>query len=489
MEPKGSVGIGRAERAHGRGKQLNSPVRTVDTMTDELTVYDDVLARELDGEPFALAVVTATKPDFYKQAPVVTAARRRGLPCFVLHTGQHYDDVLGHGLTEYGVDDAVGVDLGVRGGLSEKTAQLMRRVQAFADYLDEHHPETTVLPLVHGDTLAAGIVPQAWLFATNQLVAHNEAGLRGMRPDYEHHGDVAAFVADQWEGEWHLDRSEPFPEQYDTFVGSAAALYHFAPVELNREHLLREGYPGTVDGQEHVPVVGNSVVDAIEMKADTDLEESVFDVYPVLEERDDWIRVDIHRRANLLPDRFRAIVDAVMRLVEAGHNVNFLELTATRTALEEYGLRERLLRLDEERENFLFTGLWKKHAHVYEFFRSGQCFAALTDSGSMQEELNHIDETCCLTARFNTDRPETVFEANSNLLVPPTSGASMAETVEYVYETDSVRDRLAGGAKLYGDSVGDAIVEFLTDVPHDSLFRWSHERAGFDGASADFDYL
>ena len=450
-------------------------------------VYDDRLARQMEAGDYVLAVVTATKPDFYKQAPVVAAARERDVPCFVLHTGQHYDDVLGHGLVEYDLEEHVAVDLGVRGNLSEKTAALTTEIRSFADRLDREYPEKTVLPIVHGDTLAAGIVPQAWLFATNRMVAHNEAGLRSMAPDFSTHGDPDAFVREQWEGDWTLNRAEPFPEQYDTFVGSAAAMYHFAPTDLNREHLANEGYPESVGGDRRIPVVGNSVVDAIEMKSDAG-GDSVFDVYPVLEARDDWIRVDVHRRANLLPDRFRAIVDCVVRLVEAGYNVNFLELTATRQALENYGRREELLRLDEERENFLFTGLWKRHAHVYEFLRSGQCFAELTDSGSMQEELNHIDEAHCLTARFNTDRPETVFEANSNLLVPPSDGESMFETVEYVYETDAVRERLGSGPELYGEDVGERIVEFLAEK-RDEPFEWAHERAGFAGSESSFDYL
>ena len=460
-----------------------------------LRIREDRLDAAFDGgdADLALAVVTATKPDFYKQAPVVAAARERGFPCFVLHTGQHYDDVLGHGLVEYGIDDAIAVDLGVRGGLSEKTAQVTTRVADIAAHLDEHYPGTTILPLVHGDTHAAGVVPQAWAFATNQYAAHNEAGLRGMAPSFDVYAaddvDAAAFVHDQWAGEWSLDRSEPFPEQYDTFVGSAACLYHFAPVDLNREHLVREGYPAAVDGEERIPVVGNSVVDAIELKADAEGEESVFDVYPELEKRDDWLRVDIHRRANLLPDRFRAIVDCVIRLVEAGHNVNFVELHATGTALDEYGLRENLDRLAADNDNFLFTGLWKKHAHVYEFFRSGQCFAALTDSGSVQEELNHIRETRCLTARFNTDRPETVMDANTNLLVPPVSGESMAEIVEYAFTDDATRDRLGSGPRLYGENVGTGIVRYFEDLDDPATFEWSHDRAAFDVGGTAFEYL
>lgn len=451
-------------------------------------IYADRLETICEGEEFAIAIVTATKPDFYKQAPVVKAATEQGLPCFVIHTGQHYDDVLGHGLTEYGLEKHVVADLGVRGDLSQKTAQMNLAVREFAQKLTDY--ETTVLPIVHGDTHAAGIFPQAWMFATNQLVAHNEAGLRGMAPEYDTIDDPESLVADQWDGEWHIERSEPFPEQYDTFVGSAASLYQFAPVELNRQHLLNEGYPGTVNGQERSPVVGNSVVDAIEMKSDADLEESIFDIYPVLEERDQWIRVDIHRRANLLPERFKAIVRGVIELVEEGYNVNFIELTATERALRNYGYREKLERLADERENFLFTGLWKKHAHVYEFLQSGQCFAELTDSGSMQEELNHIDEAICLTARFNTDRPETVFDAKTNLLVPPVSGEVVHGMVEHVAENDEVREQISTGKKLYGAAVGDRIVEFIQDRQHDDVFEWSHERLGFEqGSGQNFEYL
>ena len=455
----------------------------------EFDIHETRLEQTLRGEPFAIAVVTATKPDFYKQAPVVLAAAERGLPCFVIHTGQHYDDVLGHGLREYDIESQIGVDMQIRGGLSEKTASLMTRTETLAEYLDEQFPETTVLPIVHGDTHAAGVFPQAWAFATNQFVAHNEAGLRGMMPSFERVDDPAGFITDQFEGEWELNRTEPFPEQYDTFVGSAASIYQFAPVERNRNHLLREGYPAESGGVERIPVVGNSIVDAIGMKRDHDLDESVFDIYPVLEERDDWLRVDIHRRGNLLEERFTSIIDGVISLVEAGYNVNFVEMNATRQALERYGYRERLRELDDRRANFLFTGLWKKHAHVYEFFTSGQCFAAYTDSGSVQEELNVIDETLCLTARFNTDRPETVIDANSNLLVPPVSGDHVYRLITHIFETDAVREQLAAGTNLYGEDVGRDIVEFLEQRRSDPVFEWASDRAGFDHGAAALDYL
>lgn len=465
-------------------------IATENESQNDLKIYEDRLKQQMEKDGMVLAFVTATKPDFYKQAPVVKEAVEEDMPVFILHTGQHYDELLGHGLEEYGVEENVAVNLGIRGGLSEKTAQVHRRIKLFADYLESEWPEKTVLPIVHGDTHAAGIIPQAWMFATNQAVAHNEAGLRSMSPSFENIENPGKFVEDQWDEEkWSVNRAEPFPEQYDTFIGSAASVYHFAPVKLNREHLEREAYPRKVSKDDRIEVVGNSVVNAIKMKTNEALEETIFDIYPVLEEKDDWIRVDIHRRANLLEDRFKAIVNAVIQLVENGHNVNFVELNATKKALKEYGLRDKLVALDENRENFLFTGLWKKHAHVYEFLESGQCLAELTDSGSMQEELNYIDETICLTARFNTDRPETVFESKTNLLVPPVESDFMREMVEYVINNSELREEIQKGPNLYGENPAKQIVSFLQEKDDEAPFDWAHDRTGFQLSGENLDYL
>ncbi len=176
-------------------------------------------------------------------------------------------------------------------------------------------------------------------------------------------------------------------------------------------------------------LLGNSIVDAVETKLKEKPEESIFDIYSDLEE-DEWIRVDIHMRSNLSRRRFFAIFEGVLNLVEMGYNIVWIELPAIKFALEKYGLRKKLIKLSEEKKNFLFTGLWKYYAHVIEFISSDHFLAELTDSGSMQEELNYLSKPC-LTVRFNTDRPETVFEARSNLLVPPYSGGFFSGFVTF----------------------------------------------------------
>ena len=51
-----------------------------------------------------LSVITGTKPDFYKQAPLLAEAVKQNVPVFVIDTGQHYDELLGHGVSEFGID-------------------------------------------------------------------------------------------------------------------------------------------------------------------------------------------------------------------------------------------------------------------------------------------------------------------------------------------------------------------------------------------------
>ena len=73
-----------------------------------------------------LAIVTGTKPDFYKQAPLVLEAARQKLPVFVVDTGQHFDEVLRFGIEEFNLHKFVGCNLQIRGDLMEKASELIR---------------------------------------------------------------------------------------------------------------------------------------------------------------------------------------------------------------------------------------------------------------------------------------------------------------------------------------------------------------------------
>jgi len=183
-----------------------------------------------------LAIVIGTKPDFYKQAPLLLEAKKEKLPSCIISTGQHYDDLLGHGIKEFNLTDSIVCDLNIRGDLMEKSADLILKFGYFGRYLKEHYSKNHILPIVHGDTLVAGMATLSWVFGLGQKVAQNEAGLRSMSPKIikeikiKQNPDkkfLERFLMEQLTSDWFLTREEPFPEQIDTWVCSAGTKFFF----------------------------------------------------------------------------------------------------------------------------------------------------------------------------------------------------------------------------------------------------------------------
>ena len=456
-----------------------------------------------------LSVITGTKPDFYKQAPLLDEAVKQNVPVFVIDTGQHYDELLGHGISEFGIDRLVGCNLQIRGNLVEKATELLFKFAKFGRICKSEFPHNSILPIVHGDTLVAGITPLSWLFGMGQKVAQNEAGLRSMSPlatkslrlGEPTAGEVEQFVNSQLEKKsWFLAREEPFPEQVDTWICSAGTQYFFAPTKLNFENLVREGYP-----EENIYVVGNSVVDAIKIKRKTKPKLSIFDVYPelvtsaskstLMQCREEWIRVDIHRRENLTRSRFFIIIESLVRLVKMGYKIILIKLTATEHALMRYGLADTLNKLAAEYPyNFIQTPLWKEYGHVVEFLDSGSCWLELTDSGSMQEELLYFPKVNCITVRLNTDRPETVFAARGNILTPPIDSSWIVDIVRWADQGKLPNSTSKQKNKIYGEpgTVSRAVIKIIKrhfEEDH-NFFPWLHNRLRLSKETdLEFSYL
>ncbi|MBN2053977.1 UDP-N-acetylglucosamine 2-epimerase [bacterium] len=446
-----------------------------------MTINEALLERSMkqarDSKKWVLAFVIGTKPCFYKFYGSVVAAAEAGLPFFVIDSNQHYDEILTYGRYEFNFQDKIGANLAIRGDLLQKSVELLCKMNWLGRFLRTKWPDVPVVPVVLGDTIMTSIVPAAWMFSRQERAIHNEAGLRSMAPDVirevEKGITVERFVEEQFNGPWRILRNEPFPEQWDTFVSSAGCEFMFAPTELNRQHLLREGYP-----EENVFVTGGVVVEALELKLRHKPSRSIFDIYPRLAEGQ-WIRVDIHRRGNLTSRRFHSLVGALETLVRRGHKINFIEMNATRYALEKYGLKQRLMDLAMKHPNFLYTEIWPEFAHVIEFFNSEHCLAALTDSGGVQEEMNLLGKVC-LTCRVNTDRPETVNEAHSNLLVPPIDTDFMVKMIEYVVENTALQERMRSAQKIYGADVGRKFIDIIRRLMREGrhTFSWAHEALG-----------
>ncbi|TSC98833.1 MAG: putative UDP-N-acetylglucosamine 2-epimerase, partial [Candidatus Peregrinibacteria bacterium Greene1014_49] len=415
-------------------------------------------------------ILIATKPDIIKQVPLYLELKKRG-HCVVLgHTGQHYDENLSGGmLKEFGVEPDF--NLNVRGSMHEIVSQIIGRF----GYLigDLKKSGKIVIPYVHGDTttaMAGGIAGYCHMFGA----VHVEAGIRTLTPRYPDSG-IAGYRSAGDIGEWRsflMNRKnwergslEPYPEQFNTRTAETATGIHLAPVELDREFMMNEGFP-----EDRIFVVGNSVADALRLAPLAQgKRRSIFEQYPMLE-NGDFVRFCIHRRENCVSERrFRAIYDAMKGLILDGRKVLLINMNQTKMALEKFGLQKELEKLAKDHKNFILSDVWSEYGDVIAAMSKAAVCA--TDSGSMQEEMN-IMGVPCVTLRFGSDRGESAI-AGGNLIAPPIDASLIRAMIDYAWDNKEMRS----APKLYGENVSAKCIDAVEHVlAKGEVFRTEEER-------------
>jgi len=448
-----------------------------DILLPHLLDQDRLAELQAAGEGALVHVITiATKPDIIKQAPVYLELRERGEQVLLCHTGQHHDRrYSGAMLEEFGLADDV--HLGITGHLSDKVAQIIERFGELLRQLLE--ARLTPLPYIHGDTATSMAIGVA-SYMNQVACVHVEAGIRTITPKREilerFFDDFRAgrFDWDAWAAV-HRDPDtfergsrEPFPEQFNTRVSDAGTGYHAAPVELDREFLLHEGFP-----EDTIEVVGNTVVDATEAARRDGAQATIFQTYPQIR-GGRFIRICIHRRENTEDrHRFTVLFDAMETLVRTGRSVLFIRLFGTEAAIDEHGLRHRLDALEAEfPDTFISSEVWPHYRDVIAAML--ECALVATDSGSMQEEMNILGVPC-VTLRFGTDRGESLL-AGGNVLAPPVD----AGFVTAVIEGALAHPELGEVGNIYGEKASAKLVDgvLARAVPGWGLFRSEEARLG-----------
>ena len=421
-------------------------------------------------------VLIATKPDIIKQAPLYQELQRRGEIALLCHTGQHHDFRYSGGmLEEFGLE--VDVHLDIEGSLHSKTAQMIERFGAVLEYLLAQGK--TPIPYIHGDTgtsMAIGVSS----YLHRVACAHIEAGIRTLTPKAEvfekFYTDFKAGNFD-WDAYYRAQHErnnfeqgsmEPFPEQFNTRVSEPASGYHAAPVELDREFILAEGFSAA-----DVDVVGNTVADATKLAIADSAQSTIFEKYPQLQ-NGRFVRFCIHRRENTQDrKRFTVLIDAMEKMVRGGDSVLFISLFGTEAAIDEFGMRDKIATLAKEfPETFIYSDVWPYYRDVIAAMQ--KCAAVATDSGSMQEEMNILGVPC-VTLRFGTDRAESVL-AGSNVQAPPID----SDFVVAIIRGAMNNQHMATVGNIYGENVSRKIVDgVLARVDEASgLFKTEEDRLG-----------
>ena len=467
----------------------------MDEVTYRSKAFYDTCADHADRHVHLILI--ATKPDIIKQIPLYKELKKRDALVILGHTGQHYDENLSGGmLKEFGVEPDF--NLNVRGEMHEVVSQIIGRLGHLIAELKARGK--IVIPYVHGDTTTAMAASNAG-YCHQFASVHVEAGIRTLTPDFNlfssseapagaesrsssensvrwgsRLGSFAASLeqngCDLWRKylmdrkNWMRGSLEPYPEQFNTRCSECATGIHLAPVELDREFMLSEGFP-----EDRIFVVGNCVSDATEEAMNRMDQSTVFQRYPELADGD-FVRFCIHRRENCIDQkRFMAIYGAMKMLIEEGRKVLLINMIQTKKAFERFNLTAEVVALAKQYPNFILSDVWPEYVDVIAAMsRAAVC---ATDSGSMQEEMN-VMGIPCVTLRFGSDRSESII-AGGNLIAPPVSSIAIRNIIDYAWSSEEMQN----APKLYGKDVSKKSIDLILKIlQKEEVYRTEEGRLG-----------
>lgn len=345
-------------------------------------------------------LVFGTRPEAIKMCPLVKELKtRKGLRTVVAVTGQHRE-MLAQVLDAFGVVPDYDLAIMKAGQtLFDITTEILTRIRGV---LEEVKPDVV---LVHGDTSTTFAAALACYYMQIP-VGHVEAGLRT------------------------YNIYSPYPEEFNRQAVGILAKYNFAPTELSRENLLREGKT-----PESIYVTGNTAIDALKTTVREDYS------HPELSwaEGSRLIVITAHRRENL-GEPMHHMFRAIRRIMDEHPDVKaiypiHMNPVVRAAAAEELGGCDRIHIIEPlevlDFHNFL-----------------ARSYLILTDSGGIQEEAPSLGKPV-LVMRDTTERPEGIKAGTLKLV--GTEEETIYRNFKELLENREAYHAMAHASNPYGD--------------------------------------
>jgi len=354
------------------------------------------------NDKLKIMLVFGTRPEAIKMCPLVNELKtRNNVQTLVLVTGQHRE-MLDQALEVFGVKPDYDLSIMQKGqNLFDITTTILNNIKCV---LETERPD---IVLVHGDTSTTFVAALA-CFYLQIPVGHVEAGLR----TYDIHS--------------------PYPEEFNRQSVDILSKYLFAPTEMSRENLLKEGKCAS-----NIFVTGNTAIDALKTTVRDDY------YHTELEWAKDsrLIILTSHRRENLgvpMKNMFRAI----KRIIDEHSDIKVIypihrNPVVRETADEIFSGSDRMRIIEPldvvDFHNFL-----------------SRSYLILTDSGGIQEEAPSLGKPV-LVMRDTTERPEGI-EAGTLKLVG-TDEEVIYKTFKGLLTNKQEYDKMSKSSNPYGDGL------------------------------------
>jgi len=314
-----------------------------------------------------IAIVLGTRPEIIKLASIILYCQGNNLDYLLIHTNQHYNYELDKIFFEELNLPQPHYNLDV--GSKSPAAQTGEMLAKIEEILIKEQPGIVIVQGDTNSTLAGALAG----VKNNVKVAHIEAGLRS------------------------YDRR--MPEELNRVMVDHIADFLFAPTDISKKNLLKEG----ID-EKKIYVIGNTVVDAFLHNLPlAEMKKGIVESFSL--QKKGYFLVTAHRQENLTSkENIHTLFSAFDELSKRHAMPVFFPVhPRTKKFIQENCIKVPPSVKLVDPIGYLEFLMLEKHA-----------FLILTDSGGIQEEACLL-KTPCITLRDNTERPETLG-VGSNML-------------------------------------------------------------------------
>lgn len=358
--------------------------------------------------------IFGTRPEAIKMAPLVKELEsRKEIESIVCVTAQHRQ-MLDQVLNTFEIKPHYDLNIMKEGQtLVEITTRALKELDTI---IKEVKPD---IVLVHGDTTTT-LAGSLAAFYNQVKVGHVEAGLRT------------------------YDKYSPYPEEVNRQITGIIADMHFAPTEVSKYNLVKEGKK-----EESIFVTGNTAIDALKTTVRDDYSHEVIEKLG----NDKMILLTAHRRENL-GKNMKSMFTAIKKIVDEFEDIQVvypihLNPLVRNAAKEIFGDNNRI-HLIEPLDVLDFHNFMNKS------------YIIMTDSGGIQEEAPSLGKPV-LVLRDTTERPEGI-EAGT-LKLAGTDEISIYNLTRKLITNSKMYNKMSKASNPYGDGNASKIIV-------DNIIRW-----------------